>query len=64
MENSKKQEEEQEETVSQEVDLDSVQEVIEDTLRTTEDLTLRLGELHQQVVDYMYNYARERASNK
>ena len=49
---------------SPDLDLDDMAETVEETLKTTEDLTKRLGELNKEMMEYMYNYAQAKASNK
>ena len=46
------------------LDLDDVHEGIDDSLKTAGDLAKRLGEINHEMVDYMYNYAQAKASNK
>ena len=49
---------------SPDLDLDDMAETVEETLKTTEDLAKRLGELNKEMMEYMYNYAQAKASNK
>ena len=64
MENASKFEEEDTAMVTPDLELDDMAEVVEETLKTTEDLSRRLGELNKEMVEYMYNYAQAKASNK
>ena len=49
---------------SPEIDLDDMAETVEETLKVTEDLTYRLAALNKEMMDYMYNYAQAKTSNK
>ena len=64
MENQAKFEEEETAIRSPELDLDEMSETVEETLKTTEGLAERLGELNKDIVDYMYQWAQNKASNK
>ena len=47
-----------------ELDLDDMAETVDETLKTTEDLAYRLAALNKEMVEYMYNYAQAKTSNK
>ena len=65
MENAQKVDQEEDSNVqASEVDLDSMSDVVEDSLKTANELAMRLGELNREMIDYMYNYAQARASNR
>ena len=49
---------------SPEIDLEDMAETVEDTLKVTEDLTYRLSAINKEMMEYMYNYAQAKTSNK
>ncbi|KAJ8311753.1 hypothetical protein KUTeg_011108 [Tegillarca granosa] len=64
MDNSKSYEEEDWYPGTPDVDLDDVSQKIEDSLETAGELAQRLGQLNQEMVDWLSNYAITKASNK
>ncbi len=64
MENAQKMDDDDMRVQSPDLDLDDMAETVEETLKTTEDLAKRLGELNKEMMEYMYNYAQAKASNK
>ena len=47
-----------------EMDLDEVSAAVEDSLNTAKELANRLGEVNQEMVEYLTNYANSKASVK
>lgn len=64
MDNTNKFEEDETAIRTPDIDLDEMADTIETTLKTTEDLAERLGELNKDIVEYMYQWAQAKASNK
>ncbi|XP_048251262.1 myosin-9-like isoform X4 [Haliotis rufescens] len=64
MENSKSYEEEDWFPGTPDIDLEDVADKIDDSLKTANDLTKRLGELNKEIVDCLAAYAEKKATNK
>jgi hypothetical protein len=64
MDNTNKFDEDETAIKTPELDLDEMALTIEETLKTTESLADRLGELNKDIVEYMYQWAQAKASNK
>ena len=64
MDNANKFDEDDTTLRSPELDLEDMSETVEESLSLAEDLTKRLTEIHRETIDYMYNYAQAKASNK
>ena len=47
-----------------EIDLDECSNKINDSLKTAEDLTKKLGDLNQDIIEWLVNWANTKASNK
>lgn len=64
MENSKSVEEEDWFPKTPDLDLDDAAENIDQSLNKAEDLANRLGEINQEMVNWLSNYAINKASSK
>ncbi|CAC5411825.1 unnamed protein product [Mytilus coruscus] len=64
MENSKSYEEEDWFPKTPDLDLDDVAEQVDESLNKAEDLANRLGEINQEMVNWLSNYAINKASSK
>ena len=64
MDNAKSIEDEDLTPPTPEIDLDDCANKIEDSLQTAKDLTNKLGEINSDMVDWLTNYAINKASTK
>ena len=64
MENATKIDEDDSAVPTPDIELDDMMETIDDTLKKTEDLATKLGDLNKEMVGYMYEYAHAKASTK
>jgi hypothetical protein len=64
MDNANKFEEEEVAMKNPEIDLEEAQLTIEETLKTTEGLAKRLGDLNTEMAQYMYEWAKTQANTK
>ena len=64
MENTTKFDEDETAIKTPDLDLDEMAETVEETLKVAGGLAERLGELNKDMVEYMYQYAQAKASNK
>ena len=64
MENASKIDDDDAQIKTPEIELDDMMDTIDDTLKRTEDLAQRLGDLNKEMVNYMYDYAQAKASTK
>lgn len=64
MDNANSFEDEEISLQSPDVDLDSMADSVEESLKTADELANRLGEINKEMVEYMYHYAQAKASNK
>ena len=46
------------------VDLEEASTKVNESLNTAEELTKRLSDINQDIIDYLINYANTKASNK
>ena len=51
-------------SMTPDLDMEEVQERIEDSLKTAEELTHRLADINQEMIEFLVNYANQKASNK
>ena len=47
-----------------EIDLDECSNKINESLKTAEDLTKKLSDLNQDIIEWLVNWANTKASNK
>lgn len=64
MENATKIDDDDAQVKTPDIELDDMMDTIDDTLKRTEDLATKLGDLNKEMVNYMYEYAQAKASTK
>ena len=64
MENATKIDEDEAEIETPDIELEEMMGTIDETLKKTENLATKLGDLNKEMVSYMYEYAQTKAGNK